>query len=129
MGGQGEMEVEPEDEERELFGRSDDEDDPGEAREAGSAGGGPPGAEDGQPAQVHEGEPHPNEAREPVLLHNPIKPSAEEVEKHSITHFRTGVGAMFAPAQWDEKTLIGGRRRASVWTRRRSQECRWITRS
>ena len=42
----------------------------------------PEGAEGGAPPG--EG-PHPTDSREPVILHNPVKPSAEDVEKHHAT--------------------------------------------
>ena len=82
MSGQGEMEVETDEDEDALFGRSDEEEELEKDHEAERAGGGPPGAAEDQAEQVPDGVPHPSEAREPVVLSNPIKPSAEEVEKH-----------------------------------------------
>ena len=46
--------------------------------------------DDGQPSEVQQGPDDagapPKEAHEPVALRNPIKPSAEDIAKHNITH-------------------------------------------
>ena len=86
MSGQGDAADEDMDEERELFGQSDDEeprDGPRAERDAERADGAEP--DDGEGAALH-GIPHPTDSREPVILKNPVKPSAEEVEKHNATH-------------------------------------------
>ena len=87
MSGQGDAVDEDMDEEKALFGPSDDEDPdegPRADRDAADAGGNEPeGAEGEDPPG--EG-PHPTDGHAPVVLHSPVKLSAEDVEKHNATH-------------------------------------------
>ena len=70
--------------ETDLFGRSDDEDDR-EGLHTGQEAGGEGAHAESAEEPSHEG-PHPADGRDPVTLPEPVRPSAEDVERHNITH-------------------------------------------
>ena len=75
-----------EDDDMSLFGPSDEEDGNGnEHRGNADDDEQPEDSEEPVHAPPPEGH-HPPEGREPVTLPNPIKPSAEGIEKHFVTH-------------------------------------------
>ena len=74
-------EASEDDEEMDLFGPAEDASDDDDIR------GDDSGGHDAGPKQEDpvEGEPH-HEAQDPTVLKGPIKPSAEDIEKHNVTH-------------------------------------------
>ena len=85
VNGQGQAEDEDMGEEDDLFGRSDDE----EKDETLDADRERPEQDDEdreEPEVPPQGDLPPPEGREPMVLNDPVKPSAEDVEKHNATH-------------------------------------------